>query len=93
MLRKTMAVGPFEPTAFCVTGGTGVAKFRDWRSLLDRAGETDVIGPARADDAALRDSCRTDGLSAAIFLDAETGLNTGGMLCMYKKEKLGVEKN
>ena len=67
-MRKTMAVGPFEPTAFCVTGGTGVAKFRDWRSLLDKAGETNVVGLARADDAALRDSCRTDGLSAAILL-------------------------
>jgi hypothetical protein len=28
MLRKTIAVGPLEPVASCVTGGTGVAKER-----------------------------------------------------------------
>lgn len=30
MLRKTMAVGPLEPVASCVTGWAGVAKYRAW---------------------------------------------------------------
>lgn len=28
MFMKTIAVGPLEPTAFCVAGGTGVARCR-----------------------------------------------------------------
>lgn len=30
MFINTIAVGPFEPVAFCVTGGTGVARDRIW---------------------------------------------------------------
>ena len=31
---KTIAVGPFELVASCVTGGTGVANDRNWSALL-----------------------------------------------------------
>lgn len=34
MFMKTIAVGPFELVASCVTGGTGVAKFRNWSALV-----------------------------------------------------------
>lgn len=34
IFMKTIAVGPFELVASCVTGGTGVAKFRNWSALL-----------------------------------------------------------
>lgn len=30
---NTIAVGPFEPVASCVTGGTGDAKDRSWFAL------------------------------------------------------------
>ena len=52
-----MAVGPFDPAAFCVTGGAGVAKDlvcirRDWR-----AGVVEFEAAALA---ALRESCAMD---------------------------------
>lgn len=63
MFRNTIAVGPLDPTAFWVTGGTmGVAKALDWRILLDRAGVIDTGGLASTELAALRESCRRDGL-------------------------------
>jgi hypothetical protein len=34
MFMNTMAVGPFELVASCVTGGTGVANDRNWFALL-----------------------------------------------------------
>lgn len=55
-----MAVGPFDPAAFCVTGGAGVANdlacnrlFLDSRRLNE--GELAVAVPA-----ALRVSCATE---------------------------------
>lgn len=34
MFMKTIAVGPLELVASCVTGGTGVANDRNWSALL-----------------------------------------------------------
>jgi hypothetical protein len=34
MFMKTIAVGPLEVVASCVTGGTGVANDRNWSALL-----------------------------------------------------------
>jgi hypothetical protein len=34
MFMKTIAVGPLELVASCVTGGTGVANDRNWPALL-----------------------------------------------------------
>ena len=60
MFKKTIAVGPFDPAAFCVTGGTGVANdlvcnrmFLDGRRVNE--GELAVAVPA-----ALRASCATE---------------------------------
>jgi hypothetical protein len=42
MFRKTIAVGPFEPVASCVTGGTAVAMPYLW--LLPKARQLRGIG-------------------------------------------------
>lgn len=34
-MRKTMAVGPLEPVASCVTGCAGVAKYLAWFDSCD----------------------------------------------------------
>jgi hypothetical protein len=34
MFMNTIAVGPFELVASCVTGGTGVANDRNWFALV-----------------------------------------------------------
>lgn len=63
MFRNTIAVGPLDPTAFWVTGGTtGVAKVLDWRILLDSAGVSGAGVLASTELAALRDNCSIDGL-------------------------------
>lgn len=54
ILRNTIAVGPFEPTEFCVTGGTGVANDLVCNQVLFKNRLT-VAGPA-----ALRESCATE---------------------------------
>lgn len=41
ILRNTIAVGPFDPVASWVTGGTGVAKCRAWAAIWGRTSRED----------------------------------------------------
>lgn len=43
MLRKTMAVGPLEPVASCVTGWTGVARFLAWLLSCETRGAAALL--------------------------------------------------
>ena len=59
MFKKTMAVGPFDPAEFCVTGGTGVANalvcvITSFAGRRVRRGD-EVTAPT-----ALRESCATE---------------------------------
>lgn len=64
MFKNTMAVGPLDPAAFCVTGGTGVAndRVREARSFASqgpRRGEA-CRGVHATAPAALRERCATE---------------------------------
>ena len=65
MFMKTIAVGPLEEVADCVTGGTIVAMARCWRrhggSLQARVAERAILGK---EDALL--NCSRNGLRNAI---------------------------
>ncbi len=59
MFKKTMAVGPFDPAAFCVTGGTGVANVRVCEAT-SLAGQGARRGEEATAPAALRERCATE---------------------------------
>lgn len=59
MFKKTMAVGPFDPAAFCVTGGTGVANFRVCNAI-SRVAQGVRRGVKATVPVALRERCATE---------------------------------
>ncbi len=54
-----MAVGPFDPAAFCVTDGTGVANVRVCEAT-SLAGQGARRGEEATAPAALRERCATE---------------------------------
>lgn len=85
MFRNTMAVGPFEPSAFCVTGGTGVAKDLVCNApILDRQRPADE-GLGVAVPAALRESCKIE-CRVAISCNAYRSMVIGQLIVSTSKE-------